>query len=1269
MKKILSLILAGLMTVSCAAFVAADDAAVEATDATQAYAISFLAQNGIYHGKSNEEFVAAAADPIERYQMALFVARISTGWVDDYMWDYNYDWEDNTANNSTFTDLAGTAAESYLGAISYANQKGIIEGYSASKFGPTDGITYRDALTMVVRTMGYQGLAYPWGYIEKAVELGLTEGISGVTYTDALNRGQVAVILYNAMFAPTKSGETLAKSIFDVDFGWETIVITASDEVGFANNGKRAAAGYVGFNLVDANGKIGSKTYYVKEAELGLDKGHAAELAVGSLYNALFTIDGDLASLVDYDSALIAVVANNGITDNAGVAYEKLPMLVALEDYTLVKENAAKEYITFMGNEMFVYEAGTYTYYVDAAAGKELVAIDKDTCNIMYWNQETEAWAIGWYYNETLNKYYDYEINTDTDTLQVNWMSDAEFTKWYAEVSKIAKTEEQYVLKTSFADFGKNPYAKLSLYNADADAVAEVATYKAYKIGNFSNSTMKCKVGNVNGVNHPDTAMPSYKIVGLDGAYTKEAFVEAGHEKHDPNYYANIAAGNGFAWINVADDVIGFVNEDGSYNNGVVIYNWNDLTGEIEVVKYIPENAEGTDADSYIFTGVLQAYSTKGTSITVDGAKYTYGYDSLDGTTMKKGDGGIVARSLVAEELDQYLMQYVKVTVVDGLVVDVDLLGQDTNNVIVVYDYAGITSDGYIAVYGYSTKDATLSIFKINSYNGWKKGDYRYYPENAGEDKAFENGTLYAIKSYNAETNSYGVETYNWFDYYTEAVTMSFQSGYRIFTDANGDLVYDPAKTAASDTYIFILPNGEIFATTGAKVAPGAAAYGDILYRDGGKTVMLVPYYGLVEFDQTSHEVGFVLYDKDVATVLEAAYDDAQDVEDFYLLGSTVSEVRVINLLTGKYDYAFASTNIDLEDGQVYKTIGSTIIDVVEIDYSNANFVYEIAESYWETSVAYAKYIVPGTVITENEIAVSSFTFDGKTGLTKLDIAKALGVIDTTAKPAVQEKVAAAYVAEIRNRLVTNDGNGITIDDITLVEGTKYTAKVVYNVADKVAVVYIYANTIKYPNTIEDIDLAALKLPKTIKAWTYTNNEGSEVEVELQASLSLKAEYEVVGSTKTLKNIILDTITLEFVDKLGNTPHGDLVKAGYTFGEHDLHGESYFYFNDSRVLLDDVEIANASDMYYLYFTDCNAVQKVTFKVGEVIDITNGWFIKDVAIEVDGNEADDKGLVEVEFELTVTDNSQNDIIEAADGEVAVNFTKVEVQDVDRPVLVD
>ncbi len=1242
MKKILSLILAGLMTVSCAAFVAADDAAVEATDSTQAYAISFLAQNGIYHGKSNEEFVAAAADPIERYQMALFVARISTGWVDDYMWDYNYDWEDNTANNSTFDDLAGTSAESFLGAISYANQKGIIEGYSATKFGPTDGITYRDALTMVVRTMGYQGLIYPWGYIEKAVELGLTEGIEGVTYTDNLNRGQVAVILYNAMFAPCKGGETLAKSIFDVDFAWETIVITASDEARLTNVEKRA--GYIGFNIVDEDGKIGDKTYYVKEAELGLDADHDAELAVGSLYNALFTVDGDYASLVDYDSALIATVINNGITDNEGVAYEKLPVLAALADYTLVKEHAGKEYITFMGNDLFVYASDIYEYYVDT--DEDLVAIDKDTCNIMFKNPETGAWTVGWYYNETLNKYYEYEINPNYNTLQVNWMSDAEFTKWYAEVSKILKTEEQYVLKTSFANFGEDAYAKLSMYNADADAYAEIATYKNYKIGYFSNSSMNCTVGDVNGVNHPDTAMPTYKIVGLDNQYAKEWWVEAGHEKHDPNYASNIAYGNGFAWINVADDVIGFENEDGSYNNGVVIYNWNDVTGEIEVVKYIPENAEGTDADSYIFTGVLQAYSTATTHITVNGDKYYYGYDKLSGNTLVKDNGGIEDREIVANELDEYLMQYVRVTVVDGLVVDVDLLNNSAD-VIVVLGYAGVSNDGYICVYGYHTGDPVLKIFKINSYNGWKQGDYRYYPANAQEDDAFKTGAIYNIKSYDAETESYGVTTQNIDAVVANApaFTHTYEQKYRIEED--GD-VY-----AANDTYIIIDgTTGMVYVKTGVKDLD--AISGKMINRvNDNKFVVYVADTNQIPAAYTADvlDIGFILYDKDTGRVLEAAYDEA--IGDWYLLGSTTSTLRATNMLTGDVDYVYTTSNVDLIDGCVYMTIGNMVVRQV----SEPNFIHDddFINAVTNCYTSGAKYQF-GFINFTKDSDVKELIATGVCGLNKTSVANAT----------VWGKMVAAKLANGVKYFDMINGAVYHVDltATDLAADCTYTAFVVYDVANAKAVVYINAAATKKPAVTEVIDLAALKLPKTIQAWTYTTEDGSEVEVELQASIALKAEYEVVGSTKTLKNIVFDTINLEFVDKLSGKaiPHGDLIEAGYYFGFNPDHSESYFFFKDTNVMMGTTEIANASNMNYTYWLDCDMIDEVSFALNEKIDVSDDdHFLETFKVYIDG--ADGVNSITVEFELSVHDIDADELVEAKDGEVYFNVTNVECAAID------
>lgn len=1006
MKKILSLILAGLMSISCAAFVAADDAAAEvAADPYQDYAIEFLANYGIFkggEGLTNE-------DLIQRYQMALFVARISTGWVDDAQW------EDGVANNSTFDDINDAPANLYLGALSYANQNGIIEGYSATKFAPYDSITYRDALTMVVRTLGYKGLAYPWGYIQTAVELGLTEGVDAA-YTDDLTRGEVAVIIYNAMFAPTKSGETLGKSIFDVDFGWKNIVVVATDEGGFANIGVRAATGLVGFKVLNDDMTLSAKTYFVKASDLGLS-GHAEEIDLGAVYAALFEVDGDLVKIIDADSLNFATVVNNGITDNEGAAYAKLPILTALEPYSLVSKTAEGSYLNWVGTELFVYEIGNYTWYKDNAS---LVGIEWATGNIMQWNG-TE-WVVAWYYNDILDRYYDYFYDDVLNTIAINWMSDAEFEAWYAEAIKyVAGTETQYVLKTNFAGFGTNPYAKLRLYDTDADGLAEIATYKDYAIGIFSNTTLKC-TKNVNGVNHAaGVDMPAYTVVGLDGGTLVDPwYVEAGHEAHDNE-------ANGFLWMNVAADVEGFVNADGSYNNGVVLFNLNKTTGELEIVKYIPEGAEGMDADSYFFTGILQQYSTRNAVITVDGEKYAYGYDSLVGNTLVKGDLSMAKRQVVAEELDQYLMQYVKVLVVDGLVVDIDALNA-SSEIIVVLDYAGITSDGYIAVYAYSTVDGTLGIYKINSYNGWKQGDYRYNPLNAKNDAAFDMGTVYVIKSYDAATNSYGVETYTIDEMRADAATstITMELGYRVITGAYAGT----EKAAASDCYIIITESGIPYVVTGV-ASNGWTVTGEILYKAGGKVVMFADKADINGFDANAHEVGFVMYDKTYGRVLEAAYDEAQGVEDFYLLGSTVSEVCVFNLMTGKFEYVVTSTNIDLEDGAIYMTIGNTVVRLYDADYEDFKAI-----------------VVDNANMLEHVYAGIA---DLEAPLTKKDVCDLFGWTPSTSNQTIINDAVNGKVDEILYYQIV----GGDVKTITITEGYEYDGFLVYNTATKDVIVYV----------------------------------------------------------------------------------------------------------------------------------------------------------------------------------------------------------------------
>lgn len=115
------------------------------------------------------------------------------------------------ANASRFTDLEDPT---FFFMISWADSQGIIKGTSATTFEPKGSITLQDAYTIIVRALGYEkeeSLPYPFGYIGVAENKGveLDEGLSSdVSYTDALTRGDVAILLYNAFFAETGVAET-----------------------------------------------------------------------------------------------------------------------------------------------------------------------------------------------------------------------------------------------------------------------------------------------------------------------------------------------------------------------------------------------------------------------------------------------------------------------------------------------------------------------------------------------------------------------------------------------------------------------------------------------------------------------------------------------------------------------------------------------------------------------------------------------------------------------------------------------------------------------------------------------------------------------------------------------------------------------------------------------------------------------------------------------------------------------------------------------------
>jgi len=831
-KKILSLVLALLMAASSASMIAADEAAAEATaeaaveaaeaegESAYASAVEFLHSYGIYKGESADDL--AEEEDIERYQMALFVARISTGWVDDDKW------EDGPDDRSGFTDINdGEEASKYLGAISYASQKGIIEGYGNGEFGPYDGITYQDALTMAVRTLGYQGLDWPWGYIEKAVELGLTKNITDVAYTDILTRGEVAMVIYNALFAEKNGGSTLARDIFGMS-EWTPIVITASDIAVYEKDGKYlpkadeylpgaeeiAQNKWVGFKIFDpATGYVAEATkdiqYYAEAADLGLDAAkHEDDLAVGSTYWVVFKQDtlGEYADIMEYQSTVIDTLWNKGKTDDEGNA-QGYAVNEYLNARTPVSKYTPANFVSntkFLKPEIMLYHGIDRFHELEVMVDGSKLTIDMETGDILVRCDEADAeykvdkedasklfpeettvfkgeyygdkyYKVLWHWNATMGKYFRYEVDAEKGAiLGIKWMEEGDL-KVEDYLNYIIDPETlKIAIKDEYAETGMDimsdlpattAYASLVLEDVDLDGEAERGIYEEYGLGYITDDKAHCD------------------YCGWTTGYTIERVKDVlyNEETGDVNYYMSVGdregalSTNGTQYAAEYHPLCAHATEDaykiryvrpwfaegyGMTKDGYVIYNYDSETGEIKIVKEIYEKTaeERTDADSYVDYGVLRAYSAEKGKVVIGDTVYTTKYDELKHTGFYKTNDEKYQK-LIAEGLDSLLNQYVKFVVVDGEVVAMNLVGVAADAAyLVVKEYAGMTNDGYIAVEAWNASTGKLGVYCIASYNGWKQGDYYYYLTEEKVRESFSAGTLYYIKSYDKNEDVYNVE-------------------------------------------------------------------------------------------------------------------------------------------------------------------------------------------------------------------------------------------------------------------------------------------------------------------------------------------------------------------------------------------------------------------------------------------------------------------------------------------------------------------------------
>ncbi|WP_026893542.1 S-layer homology domain-containing protein [Clostridiisalibacter paucivorans] len=124
---------------------------------------------------------------------------------------------DNAANaaagSSSFTDVP--VGKWSTGYINVAAGQNIIKGTPSGKFLPTKNVTYAEAVTMLVRALGYKDdlIAGNWPdkFFAKAAEKGITKGVKFST-TGSADRGSVALMIDNTLDAEIIKQDTFGEN-------------------------------------------------------------------------------------------------------------------------------------------------------------------------------------------------------------------------------------------------------------------------------------------------------------------------------------------------------------------------------------------------------------------------------------------------------------------------------------------------------------------------------------------------------------------------------------------------------------------------------------------------------------------------------------------------------------------------------------------------------------------------------------------------------------------------------------------------------------------------------------------------------------------------------------------------------------------------------------------------------------------------------------------------------------------------------------------------
>lgn len=360
LKRVLALVLALTMVLSFAISASAGAFTDVEDDDDYASAINLLASLEVLKGFEDGTYNSAGSYTREQFAKILYV--LVNGK------------DDNAAMYQGTAPFPDVAADRWsAGYITWAVNLGICNGRDDGNFWPTDIVKYAEACKMFLIAMGYSSTmyTYPYGFIDKAQTLKMFDDVKGYSTFGEANRGTVAQMAYNALFAEAPRFGTYTAKEGDATTTETKLLIMGAFGVTYE------------YSILKGTSTNAYDTGVFDEGQVSLafyEKGEENNTQVFYGLNGVFNYDGDVDDLI-------------GVTVKVWHKADENEL------------NNIKVYMIEDSNRDKVYTVNPMDVDTDRTTGSEVGDKVKDTKYTLYFKEDGVSRKLTVYKNGTAIKY------------------------------------------------------------------------------------------------------------------------------------------------------------------------------------------------------------------------------------------------------------------------------------------------------------------------------------------------------------------------------------------------------------------------------------------------------------------------------------------------------------------------------------------------------------------------------------------------------------------------------------------------------------------------------------------------------------------------------------------------------------------------------------------------------------------------------------------------------------------------------------------------